>query len=208
MLSYTFKYHLRSGMLLSAMFLMMIVMFGALFKVEYNIALIVPFFFMSTYLEPLRLSPTKPILIKISETDCAPIIRAAHIAFGTEMLIAYIIGRSFILLPMLGMGYTVRWVREVTWLLQNIELNLVVLMVGVACSLSDLASIRNIIKRKLACNFLLGLVMLILSVLLMLIGLFDKMNIGLSILLLITLAIWYCYTGTLKKLVYYIHFEQ
>lgn len=208
MLSYTLKYHLRAGIIFDTMIVFMITMIGAMFNLQFNITLFVPLILQHTYLHPLKLTPAKTILIKITNANCIPLIRAAHTAWGIELLVAYIVGRLPSIMISLIFSRNIDWMRETMWLLQNMELNIAMLIVGIACQLSDLASIRNEIKRNIACYFLVSIAVMITFGLITFISFFDKTNIGLCILLLTTYAIWYCYTNTLKRLVYYIHFDQ
>ena len=199
---------MRSGAFIDAAILFSLLMSCAIFNVQYNIALLIPLFFQRTFIKPFRLVPAKLILVKITDADCTPLIRAAQCAYGIELLVAYIAGRALTIFFCFLRNEDVNWMREAAWILQNIEVNLVMLMVGVACSLSDLASIRNEIKRSLANNFLVSVAFLLTSGIICILGIFDKTNIGLAVLVVLTALAWHLYTKHLSKLVYYIHFEQ
>ncbi len=208
MLRYTLKYHMRSGVFIDAGILFSLLMVCSLFNVQYNIALLIPLIFQRTFIKPFRLVPAKLILVKITDADCTPLIRAAQRAYGVELLVAYIAGRAFAIFFCILRSEDVNWVRETAWLLQNIEINIVMLMVGIACSLSDLASIRNEIKRSLANNLLVGLAFFLTSGIICILGILDKSNVGLAAFVVLTALAWHLYTKHLGKLIYYIHFEQ
>lgn len=209
MFAYTFKYHLRMGLLLDALLLFMAILYACLFNLNFNIGLLVALFFQRTFLQPLKLTPASALLIKITNANCVPLLRAAHIVYMLGLIVAYVSAKIFGMSVMVLWGRAeVLWGREVAWLLQSVELYVVMLMVGAACCLSDLTSIQNIIKRKIACYFLQSIAIIIVSMIIGIVSFIDKYNIGLTIIVAVTIAIWYSYTQRLTRLINYIHFEQ